>query len=343
MPVRFATLNLHHFAAPGLGWRGAPLGHDDETWAAKCAWLTGVLQEVDADVIGFQEVASVDVLADLLATAGYAHVAAVDEPELDPPAAPDGPPLYRRSVNVIASRFPMWWEAPEPRHGLAPAVSLREARSFRRPPVRATVETSELGEVVVYCAHFRSPGVSIGDSMISGEPAPEGVSDQARAGLEALSRSHVGATIQRLFEATALYHDVAEQVSDAPDRPVVVLGDLNDTPETPVLRALTPHRLCPDPETGGDAAARWRLVDAARLSPRMLLSDRRKPTNFSRFGALTLDYILVSGALCPELLGDAAAGRLVAFEVHDGHLSAWPRELSSDHAAVSATFAALEP
>lgn len=348
MTVTIATLNLHHFAEPGVGWMSPRRSHTEESFRAKCAWLREFLREIDADVIGLQEVASPAALRDLLAEVGYETVAIAEEPEIDPPKSPGAPPVYRRAVNALAARAPMRWSSVTPRAGLAPALGLKEGRGFRKAVLRGVVETPAIGPIVVYCAHFKSHAVSVGDSVIAGEPTPEALSagalsSRARAGLEALSRSHAGAVIQRVYEATALLHDAVTHIAADPTRPVVALGDFNDGPESPTLRALTPYRAFIDGETGADAAAAWRLVDAARLAPPALLSDARPATNHSRYGALTLDYVLISSALCPDLGGGRAQARVSRYAVHDAHLRAASPERASDHAAVAITLTPLAP
>ena len=111
-PCTVATVNLYHWAEPGIGWYSAEASHSSEGWAEKCAWLTALLAEMDADVVGFQEVVSVAHLEALCAAAGYAHFSVVAEPrfaeaELNAEPAPAVARYYTRPVQAVASRHPM--------------------------------------------------------------------------------------------------------------------------------------------------------------------------------------------------------------------------------------------
>lgn len=339
--MRIATLNLYHYAAPGVFWYRREATHSEESWAVKNAWLRGCLDAIDADIVGFQEVVSIEALRALCAEAGYPHFAAVAEPRF----LADDRAVYKRPVNAVASRWPMSAEELGAAPGVARTLSLDDDDSFRRPVVKAAIETPAFGPVLVYCCHLKSPGVAAGDALMAGRSeAPEEPRARARWRLEALSRAHGRAQIQRMLEASLLYHEAAARVDEAPGRPLFILGDFNDAPESAALMALTPHR-----EFERDGAAgltpsqaeeqTFRLIDAWRLAPRDPERDGRPPTHREGAEGVAIDFILTSSALHPW--APHAIGRVVAAEVHDGHFQAGHPALSSDHAPVSATIAGL--
>lgn len=344
---KIATFNLYHFAEPEIWWyRRAPdatpaMRFTPEEWAAKTAWIGATLAEMAADVVGFQEVVSVEALRRLTAAAGYPHFATVAEPRIVEEA---GEAVYVRPVQAIASRWPMRAARATPRPGYADALgralgfSGETAWDYRRAPVKAWVATPAFGEVLVYCAHLKSPGVSVGDAPLQ----EAGDAPAERAALEALSRAHVFAAAQRAMEASALYHDAAEEVDrGGTDRLVAIVGDLNDAPDAPALRALTADR--PEERDGGAIApgasrsARFRLVDAYRLAPKEPTTDRRPPTHRAAAFGQAIDFVLLSAAAHPWTA--APRVEVAAHQVWDAHFYAGDPRRTSDHAPVLTTLA----
>lgn len=324
-----ATLNLLHWAAPGIGWHSPRRTHDAASWEAKKRWLAQTLTEIGADVVGLQEVVSVDALADLGRDLGYPHLATVERPDVD---EEDGVQVYRRSVNAVLSRRPIVASQITPRPGLAHALGLKEGRHLRREAVVADIDLAA-GPVTVICLHLKSGGASVGDVQMATLAPP----DEGRDDLEALSRSHAYAALQRSYEAAVVRHYVSERISADPTRPVIVLGDLNDAPDSSALRILTAHREELD-ETGADLMAPWRLIDAYNLTARPLRgADRRRPTHRWGSSVGVLDYILVSSALHPH--NPLRAADLTQFAVHDRWFQAADPDHASDHAAVAITIA----
>lgn len=344
--VKIATFNLYHFAEPDIWWYARDAAAPSERaprfsaaeWAAKTAWISATLAEMDADIVGFQEVVSVEALQSLCAAAGYPNFAVAAAPRFREEA---GERIYVRPIQAVASRWPMTADPVAPRPGFGPSLGLPEAWSFRRTPVRAQVEIPEIGAVVVYCCHLKSPGVAVGDAPLAGAEALA----PARADLEALSRAHAFASIQRVAEASALYHDAMATVAEAPARLVAVIGDFNDAPGSPALRASTPYAAFERDGGGasegeGGAAAEsdlYRLVDAVRLSPRDPLSDTRPATHRSGAAGDVIDFVLASAAAHPWRA--TARFTVSAAEVHDAHFRRDDPRRTSDHAPVSATFA----
>lgn len=342
--LRVATLNLYHFAEPGVWWYAAAGDNrfDAAEWAAKRAWLSAELAAMDADVVGFQEVVAVGALADLTRAAGYAHFALVAEPRI---AVEGGRRIYRRPVQALASRLPLEAEAVAPRPGFAAALGLAEGWSFRRPPVKARLRFGGR-DCVIYCAHLKSPGVSADDAPMDGEAALE----PARRQAEGLSRAHAFAAMQRVMEASALYHDVSATLAAAPETLAIVMGDLNDGPDSPSLKALTPSApaerdggAVPAPD-GAEAGAAPLLIDAHRLAPRALSADARPSTHRAGAEGSAIDFILVSAA-AHQPRGRSSAERrgwrLTEHRVFDAHFHRADPRVTSDHAAVLAALAPL--
>ncbi|MEO1291251.1 MAG: endonuclease/exonuclease/phosphatase family protein [Pseudomonadota bacterium] len=334
--IRIATLNLLHFAAPPIWWyrrdpdAEAPSQFSEAAWRAKCAWLRETLARTDADVIGFQEVVSVDALRALVVEAGYPHFFAAAEPRfVDEPEAVRAQQgaIYDRPVQAIASRYPMQAEALSPPPNYAATLGLPPTWAHRRPPVKAVVELPGFGQTLVYCCHFKSHGAD--DNRL----APEDETDSVALAIDALtarSRGHCRAAAQRAAEASAMAAEAAMQLSERPERPLIVLGDLNDEPHSVPLRALLPEPPGSLPDPVRAAMEPLRLFDAATLLPVPEGRDTRAPTH--RWGAegSVLDYICVS-----TNLRSGASGTVVAHRVDNAHFRRAVPEATSDHAVVS--------
>jgi hypothetical protein len=100
--VKVATFNLYHFAAPGIFWhaRKPTATYLPAEWEAKKGWIASVAAEMNADVIGFQEVVSHEELKALMAANGYPYFFCTGHPMFDP----DDPAVYVNGTVAIASR-----------------------------------------------------------------------------------------------------------------------------------------------------------------------------------------------------------------------------------------------
>ena len=65
--IRFATFNVLNLALPGLRFYDGIEPYTQELYDAKVAWLAQKFDQLDADVIGLQEVFSQDAVRDVLA------------------------------------------------------------------------------------------------------------------------------------------------------------------------------------------------------------------------------------------------------------------------------------
>ncbi len=344
--IRMATLNLYHWAAPGIWWyarRDANSEGDDQSvhdassWNGKQAWLRSLLGDMDADLVGFQEVVSVDSLRELCADEGYSHFATVDEPIIE------GGDVYVRPVQALASRTPFEAEAFAAPEGFAEEAGLKPDWRIRRPAVKAVLALPGVGKTLVYVCHLKSKGAEPRNLRFE-ERTP--LQRQVRDTVAAISRGHVKATMQRTAEASALYHEALARVAEDPDRPIVVMGDLNDDPGSPALEALaatsSPKSIGGvdladiDPASRAaiaDHVERCRLFDAWRLCPRDPLREARRDTHIGSRGASVLDYILVSNALNPH--NPDAVASVVRHQVYSAHFRGIGGDASSsDHAAV---------
>ncbi|MEZ5479054.1 MAG: endonuclease [Thiolinea sp.] len=336
--MKLATFNLFQFVEPGYYWyeRAPYSNYSDADWQGKCNWIKQRLQAMDADVVGFQEVFSIEALRQLCQEAGYPYFATVDQPTL----RPEDDRVYYKSVVALASRYPLQQTGTVALHPVV-QQELQLAADFRfsRLPVYAELTVPELGTLSLYVVHLKSKRAASLDVRYDEQLAWE---ERTRDTLQRLSRGNVASMLQRGAEATLLYHSVSEQLARHPDHPVAILGDLNDDQDSTAMRALSmQERLYNiggiDAEAWPDGAKRalhdYRLTDSFRVSPNMY--RRARPfTHVHRGKGNTIDYILVSNALNPR--NPEAKAEVTDYQVWNRHLEedGVTNQLQSDHGQV---------
>jgi endonuclease/exonuclease/phosphatase family metal-dependent hydrolase len=236
--------------------------------------IARMVRACDADVVGLQEVGPVELL----------HAVASRLPDRGYAAPIVGTPDARGIRCALLSRVRV----------VAGAVRTREALSFpvfctgdpepfgtriplRRGIVHALVEVPDLGEVHVFVAHFKSPlPLALRDAS-GAEIEPSGPREHAEGALRSL--------VWRAAESLYVRALVDEVLASEPAAHVAVLGDLNDDPASPTVRALRS-------EGAGE------LLDcAAVMDPdtRFSVLHRGRPTQ--------IDHVLATAALHARLVG----------------------------------------
>lgn len=336
--MKLATFNLYQFVAHGYYWHER---HEHNTytatgWEQKKHWISARLHDMDADVVGFQEVFSVEALRQLCADSGYPHFVTVGEPAL----RTDDPAVYSKSVVALASRFPVDTVHPV---GIPDAVRtdlpMPDNFRFSRNPVCADIQVPGIGLLTVYVVHLKSKRPSSLDIRHDDK-----VEWQQRVAdtLQRLSRGTIGSLLQRGLEATLLYHHVVQRLQQDANHPIVVLGDMNDSQDSIPLAALTMQERVFN--IGGLEEEQWpegthtwlytyRLADTFRLAANMRQSVRPF-TKIHRGNGGVLDYILVSNTLNPK--NAACQAEVSHYQVWNQHLDADGVEnhLQSDHGQV---------
>jgi endonuclease/exonuclease/phosphatase family metal-dependent hydrolase len=210
--VTFATFNVKDLL-------------DAELTQEKLAWTSRMIARVDADVLALQEVGSAKVLGALLdeleGRGGYG------EPVL-------GTADDRGIRCALVSRCALAGarvhtaeklEFPAFRVGDPPPFGARIP--LRRGVVYARVDAGALGAVHVLVAHFKSRRAVPLRSADGSTIAPVTARDRAEAELRSL--------VWRAAEALHVRRLVDDLVAAEPDARVVVMGDLNDVPDSVTL------------------------------------------------------------------------------------------------------------
>ena len=98
---KLASVNLFNYLSPPNAYYDFENIYSQEQWQKKQAWLKAFLDRQQADIIGFQEVFSIQALKSLCENQGYKYFSVVDEPEVENDFIFTGP------VVALASRFPI--------------------------------------------------------------------------------------------------------------------------------------------------------------------------------------------------------------------------------------------
>jgi len=341
--LKVATWNLYQFAAPGTYWyeRDERNDYEPDQWARKQAWISDLIGQLDADVIGFQEVFSVAEFKTFLNGLGYPHVAVVDDPAVDPEDAD----VFVGPVTAIASRHPF----VSPPTALAypeefiDNAEVAEDFTFRRAVTRAEVDTPQLGPVVFYVCHLKSQGAFVDSDTVAALPDWKA---RFREHLRQRATKDADQLIRRNGEAAGLYLAAMSELDDREDAPIVVMGDMNAGPTSSALRVLTQQDWIDNianmrRSSIEDAADRawnftWQLYDAYGLLPSQNVADR--PVTHAagwRYPAQTLDYVLVTNALNPKNPNRMAA--VSDLKVFNAHFEDENKLGTTDHAPVLVT------
>jgi predicted extracellular nuclease len=248
-----ATFNVYNLQLPGLSMNPGQTPWTAAQFEAKAGWISAQLAELDADVVGLQEVWNREALEQVLAHGGL-------EATYDVLAEPaDGERITCAALvrkGLLADPAPQWIEA------FPQAVRL-ESNDISDPQADA---------IAVHIDTFSRPVLNFRVDLRDGEPAAEVFVTHLKSKLptridqeewfnqnKPLYLPHVTAlgaaisTIRRTAEATAL-RVMLNTVMKGTDTPVIVLGDVNDGQHSNTLNILTgqPRYLVGDSVGGAD-------------------------------------------------------------------------------------------
>ena len=343
--MKLATINLYQFAEQNTYWydkEDSNCYHSRE-WKKKQRWVEQQLEEMDADVVGFQEVFSVDALEKLVKRKGYEHFITADNPKTDPLDKS----VFISPVVALASRHPLKnLRKLTIDEAVVQTLPIAYGFKFSREPICVTVETPDLGDVIAYVVHLKSKRPVMDRNIEYPESTPW--SERFRDTLLRRSRGDVKSMIQRGLEATLLYHDAIGQLESNPQ--LVVMGDLNDQELSTPIDALTQRQKIYDiggvednewPDGAKHALHDHRLYDSFIVTPGMR-SKTRPYTHLHRGEPGVLDHILVSNALNP--LNNNATGEVCDYQVLNQHIrhDDIDNKLQSDHGLVYIDIMACE-
>ena len=332
--IKVATFNLFNYLAPPDAFYDFDRIYSAQQWQKKQQWITTYLTIHEPDVIGFQEVFSVESLQALVKEAGYQYFAVIDQPTVIDDF------IYRDPVVALASKFPIKViSTVAVDTELALKLGLTADFSFSRKVLRATVELPHIGDSDCYVVHFKSKRASW-QAQVDKLTSLEGnVLEQFKAQVAGGWAS----SIQRGSEATLLMMKMLERRAKKGNA-MILMGDFNNPLSDGILAHLvTPNLLFNNDQTQQKLVKFYTLRDAWDLykdnqsaDTKVLLT--RAATHYFGQGSSVLDYILLSSEF-------DTADQSSYFEVSDyintdKHLINPSFDIdgeSTDHAVVSIT------
>jgi endonuclease/exonuclease/phosphatase family metal-dependent hydrolase len=307
--IRFATFNVCNLAPPGAKLYDNLEPLTAAQYEAKLDWTARQLDQLDADVIGFQEIFSQGSLREVLSRTRHYREAAL--------AGFDTEGGERLTPQVaLVSRLPL--AAPAQSYagfpdGVAMPAGSRDGDSFARAPLHAQVVLPDGRIVDVMVVHLKSrrPDYRNGDG--GGDPL-----QYAMANLRSL--------IRRGTEAVAL-RVLLTQLGRDSHRPRIVLGDFNDVADAVTTSiVLGAGASC---EPGLELADR--LFDSKQIQQRQDDLRYLGYTNIHEGHTMTIDHVLVSEEFNPA--SRHAIGEVLDVNYLNDHLLQ-ERPEASDHGQV---------
>jgi endonuclease/exonuclease/phosphatase family metal-dependent hydrolase len=338
---RFATFNLFHFAEPGIFWheRDPKSTYTPEQWQAKRAWITGMLAQMNADVVGFQEVVSFEALKDLVAAAGYPHFYNAGVPIFDR----EDSAIYVNATVAIASRHPFTQVGDL--IGVADIdvdTVVDPDFRFSRTPVAARIDLAGIGGMDIYVCHLKSQGAFVDPRDV--DPITDWA-EKIKTYYSLRNAAGVDQVAKRAAEAGVVYRLFRRAIDRDNDAPVLLLGDLNEGPDSHTIGILTQ----------GERVFSWGSIPANGVPPQFAFLKHvyklydtwplvptqlqgRPITHSSSGHGSILDYGIVSNGLNPN--NPRRRGTVTKVEVFDDHFrDGPPKGIASDHAPVIVTIA----
>ena len=230
--IKVGTFNLMNFMLPNKPVYGGTLCYNHEEFRRKSDWVKFMLDQIDADIIGFQELFHKEALLRVIKNNPKYRKAKVYIAE----ETGDQPSV------ALLSRYPVekievFKYFPDdavidfnPRGGERVILPFT---TFTRPVIKADILIPHYGILTVFVVHLKSKR----EIYYNGEDSQNPV-DLARAQSRSL--------MLRASESVALRALVSEAL-EIPHRPVILCGDVNDTGNAVTSRIISgevpQHRL----------------------------------------------------------------------------------------------------
>ncbi|RJX75111.1 endonuclease/exonuclease/phosphatase family protein [Vibrio sinensis] len=305
--LTFASANLFNFIEPPGAFYDFENIYESDAWQEKCRWIALHFEQLNADVVGVQEVFSVEAARALFETLGYPHFACIDEPHIESEY------IYSQPVVALASKYPITFVET-----VTPPTIIEQNYStvtpkFSRKPLSVIIDVPEIGEVAVYVCHLKSQRAT--DSVspdYSHQMIGQWLSSQQR-GWEALM-------LRVFMEQSYQKHPI----------PTVLMGDMNQPLVSDITGLLT-HNIEQPPQ-------RLKLQDSWDIFSLNKPEIERSPTHYHFAKGNVLDYILLSQEFQPN--SQYSMAEVTAYQVLDQHLinPIYERDKqASDHAFVGIT------
>lgn len=317
MNLRITTFNLFQYCNYNYSFYTKKEKYNKNEWLNKNIWLKETLNEINSDVIGFQEVFSHKDLEILTKNLGYKYFAKIDEAKLNKK-------VYETCVVSLASKYPIKKiETVEPNLYIVKMFDFEEEFNFQRKPLKVTIEINNL-EYIFYVVHLKSNRLNEFEYKFE-KTTP--LNEKLEKSIESFSFKNTNALKQRLCEAFHLSNDILKEKNQN----IILMGDFNDKEFSLTMDILTNTSLIEnikDFKTYQEINIEdfdYQLYDTFYLSKEY--EERPNSSYFKTLGNV-LDYIFISKNLKKDF---------ISYDFFDSHLkdNLDGSLLNSDHAIVS--------
>jgi endonuclease/exonuclease/phosphatase family metal-dependent hydrolase len=276
--ISFASFNLYNFQAPGKSVYGSTVSQSD--YDDKVNWTRHMLQNMDTDVIAFQELWSKSCLEKVFDSSnlnGYSlHYIKDSWGGIAVALAVRAPWRVKNDGLSIIKDFPFSQLIKVDEEDDEDDEVTVSINRFSRSIIKATIENSQhadIEDITVFACHLKA---------------------KLPTRVNAISNQHqdaIGAaisTIRRTAEAAALRMTLTDHLSNDV-KPTVVLGDLNDDPRSNTLGIITEQPNMSVTARGGNTC----LYSALQLQQLKSYKDIFYTHDYKNHKDV-LDHILVS-------------------------------------------------
>jgi hypothetical protein len=337
---RIASFNAENLAHPGVFFfmREDDAPYTDELFAEKSHWVAQILDDGRADIVGFQEVFSLEGLKRSIAQSSYLGRfpdVAVRAPGCEIDLETGKPRNVRKDAKGrdavegphcgLVSRFPVLdcvaiSDFPAEVNLLIPTglhdddgkVVTLHINRFERAVIRATIQLPDGHQLIVFVTHLKSKRPKF--------LTTESKEDRRRPIVGALG--NIRSLIVRAVESVALRALVLREIDDPVDgergKAVVVLGDLNDDTASVTTEVIAGPR----PPFYLSTASKLPIWDIGLTSVHDIIAQRSMRdvayTHIFDGKYSILDHILISQELTSGFPKRIA--RLLNVVVHNDHV-----------------------
>lgn len=275
--VKIATFNLFQFCEPNFSFYTKKEKFTKQNWEEKKLWIKNQILDLNADIIGFQEVFSQKELEVLVKECGFKEFIVSDTPLLD-----EETKTYKTTTVAMASKFPI--KSIED-------IKIKDDFSFARKPIKAKIELDNK-ELNIYVAHLKSNRLNEFEYKFTKNSSFEEKIEKLQISQK---NSYSKSLNQRINEAKHLHFDIKNSKT-----PSILLCDLNDKEFSITIEALCNNRFY-NKDLKKDE---FTLFDAYNHAPKKIYNPhplqkeiKRTPTSYFVGYGNTLDFIFVSKEL----------------------------------------------
>ena len=231
MKIKLATFNLFQFTKPPHSWYTKKEKFTNEQWIKKTSWVKKQIINMNADIIGFQEVFTRDALKSLVIELGYEYFETVDVAK----SSKDNPLIFVSTTVAIASKYPITNMQEVKVH--IPSIKKHYYEGFfkfSRIPIKATITLPNDKELLVYVCHLKSNRLNEFEYVFNKEDKLEYKKELID---KAIKDKYSSSLKTRLCEASSLFFDIKKS-----KKPSVLMCDLNDKEFSITIDALSNNK-----------------------------------------------------------------------------------------------------